>query len=265
MTHNATNCQYRTLPQCLQLVCPFASKGPSHTGEPFLATVENHLIELLPRKDRQRLLAICKPVALELGEVLCETGELTRHVYFPTDGFISLIAHVSGSPGLEVGMVGIEGMLGSQLVLGGTASPLHALVQGTGTAWQIRAREFRSALAESPALQRILNRYVLVLMAQLTSSAACLRFHLIEQRLARWLLMSQDRAHSDSFRVTHEFLAYMLGVRRVGITAAAGALQRSGLIEYHRGALRVLDRRGLEAAACGCYATDHAAYQKLLP
>ena len=230
-----------------------------------MAAVENHLVELLPRKDRQRLLTLCKPVSLELGVVLCETGEPTRHVYFPTDGFISLIAHVAGSPGLEVGMVGREGMLGSQLALGGLNSPLHALVQGTGMAWQIRAREFRVVLAESPALQRILNRYVLVLMAQLTGSAACLRFHLIGPRLARWLLMSQDRAHSDSFRVTHEFLAYMLGVRRVGITAAAGALQRSGLIEYHRGDLRVLDRRGLEAAACGCYATDHAAYQKLLP
>jgi CRP-like cAMP-binding protein len=229
-----------------------------------LATVENHLIELLPRKDRQRLLTVCKPVPLELGAVLCETDEPTRHVYFPIDGFISLIAQVAGTPGLEVGMVGREGMLGSQLALGGATSPLHALVQGDGTAWQVRAREFRTVLAESPALQRVLNRYVLVVMAQLTGSAACVRFHLIEPRLARWLLMSQDRAHSDSFRVTHEFLAYMLGVRRVGVTAAAGALQRSGLIEYHRGDMRVLDRHGLEAAACGCYVSDSAAYEKLL-
>lgn len=161
-------------------------------------------------------------------------------------------------------MVGREGMLGSQLVLGVTVSPLHALVQGDGQAWQIRAIDFRRVLTESSALRLVLNRYVFVLMKQLTGSAACLRFHQIGPRLARWLLMSQDRAHCDSFRVTHEFLAYMLGVRRVGITAAASALQRDGLIEYHRGDLRVLDRPGLEAAACSCYAADCSAYKEHL-
>ena len=191
-------------------------------------------------------------------------SEPTRHVYFPTDGFISLVTLIDGSPGLEVGMVGREGMLGAQLVLGVQTAPLHAVVQGPGTAWRIEARAFRSELARSPALQRSLNRYVYVLMAQLAASAACLRFHMIGPRLARWLLMSQDRARSDSFRVTHEFLAYMLGVRRVGITTAAGALQRSGQIEYHRGDLTVLDRSGLEAAACGCYAAGRRAYAELL-
>ena len=225
---------------------------------------ENHLIELLPVADRSRLLALCEPVELVLSEVLCEPGKPTRHVYFPTQGYISLVALVDGSPGVEVGMVGREGMLGAQLVLGVATVPLHALVQGQGTALRIATAPFKRELARSAALRRGLNRYLYVLMAQQASSAACLRFHLIGQRLARWLLMSQDRAHSDSFHLTHEFLAYMLGMRRVGITAAASALQRNGLIEYHRGEITVLDRSGLEAAACSCYATSEQTYSDLL-
>lgn len=224
----------------------------------------NHLIELLPRTARQRLLALCEPVELQLSQTLCESGTPTRDVYFPTEGFISLVAMSEGHDGLEVGMVGREGMLGAHMALGVTTSPLRALVQGPGQAWRIGQRAFRAELKKNDALQRVLNRYVYVLMAQLASSAACLRFHLIGPRLARWLLMSQDRAHADHFHVTHEFLAYMLGVRRVGVTAAASGLQRSGLIEYRRGRLRVLDRAGLEAAACGCYAADRQAYNVLL-
>lgn len=227
-------------------------------------TVQNHLIDLLPEKDRTRLLAICEPVELVLSEVLSEPGKPTENVYFPTQGFISLVALVDGSPGVEVGMVGLEGMLGAQLVLGVAIAPLHALVQGSGTAWRIAADPFKRELARSKALQRVLNRYLYVLMAQQAESAVCLRFHLIGQRLARWLLMSQDRAQSDSFHITHEFLAYMLGMRRVGITAAASELQRNGLIEYHRGQMKVLDRRGLEAAACSCYASNQQIYADLL-
>jgi CRP-like cAMP-binding protein len=229
-----------------------------------LASVENHLIELLPRKDRFHLLAVCEPVQLVLGDVLCEPGKPTRHVYFPTDGFISLVALSDGKPALEVGMVGREGMLGAHLALGVVTAPLHAVVQGPGGAWRVGSAAFRGELKRSPALRRSLNHYLYVLMTQLAASASCLRFHLIGPRLARWLLMSQDRAHADRFRVTHEFLAYMLGVRRVGITMAAGALQRGGLIEYHRGELTVLDRRGLEAAACGCYAVDRQAYADVM-
>jgi len=221
---------------------------------------ENHLIQLLPRADRAHLLAACEPAQLTLSEVLCEPGKPTRHVYFPTDGFISLVTLVEGHPGLEVGMVGREGMVGAQLALGMVTSPLHALVQGSGGALRIGAKAFRTELTRSVALQRQMNRYLYVLMAQLATSAACLRFHQIGPRLARWLLMTQDRAHADTFHVTHEFLAYMLGVRRVGITAAAGALQRVDLIEYTRGEMTVLDRSGLERAACSCYATDKRAY-----
>jgi CRP-like cAMP-binding protein len=229
-----------------------------------LAPVENHLIASLPRKERLRLQALCEPVRLVLAEVLCEPGIPTRHVYFPTEGFISLVAQIDGRPALEVGMVGREGMLGAHLALGVVTAPLHALVQGAGAAWRIATPAFRAELARSVPLQRGLNRYLYVLMAQLAASAACLRFHQIGPRLARWLLMTQDRAHADQFHVTHEFLSYMLGVRRVGITAAAGLLQRGGLIEYRRGELTVLDRTGLEAAACGCYAVDRKAYVELM-
>ena len=243
---------------------PSSLEGVSFHGRARLATVENHLIESLPRKDRLRLLALCEPVQLVLAEVLCHPGKPTRHVYFPVEGFISLVAQIDGKPVLEVGMVGREGMLGAQVALGVVTAPLHALVQGSGTAWRIDTKAFLGELARSEALQRGLNRYLYVLMVQLAASAACLRFHQIGPRLARWLLMSQDRAHADSFHVTQEFLAYMLGVRRVGITAAASALQRTGLIEYHRGELTVLDRGGLEAAACACYATDQRTYAELL-
>ncbi|WP_244544873.1 Crp/Fnr family transcriptional regulator [Collimonas sp. OK607] len=222
------------------------------------------MIELLPRKERLRLLAVSELIALEPGDILCEPGKPIRHVYFPIDASISLMALIDGSPGVEVGMVGREGMLGGQVVLGVAIAPVHAVVQNPGTVQRISVSAFRSELACSPALLRGMHNYLYVRMAQMITSAACLRFHLIGPRLARWLLMSQDRAHSDHFRVTHEFLATMLGVRREGITAAASALQRDGLIEYRRGNLKVLDRPGLEAAACGCYAVEREAYAALL-
>jgi CRP-like cAMP-binding protein len=228
-----------------------------------LPTDQNQLIALLPGRSRSRLLAICEPVELAMGEVLGDVGMPTRYVYFPTVGFISLVSAIKGRPTLEVGMVGREGMLGTQLVLGVEAAPLHAVVQGAGTAWRIGAPEFSRELLRSGPLQRELNRYVYVTMTQLASAASCLRFHQIGPRLARWLLMTQDRARSDTFHITHEFLAYMLGVRRVGITMAACVLQRAGLIRYRRGEIQVLNRRGLKAAACSCYAADREAYLKL--
>jgi len=222
------------------------------------------LIELLPGKSRSRLLAICEPVEYSIGDVLSDVGTATRYVYFPTAGFVSLVTALNGRPTLEVGMVGREGMVGAQLVLGVQASPLHAVVQGSGAAWRVAAPEFSRELVHSSALQRGLNRYVYVTMMQLASAASCLRFHQIGPRLARWLLMTQDRARSDNFHITHEFLAYMLGVRRVGVTTAAGRLQRDGLISYRRGEIQVLNRRGLKAAACSCYTTDREAYAEVL-
>jgi len=225
-----------------------------------VSLAENLLIQALPRAERQRLLAAGEAVPLHLSEVLCESGEATRFVYFPRSGFISLVAQID-QHGLEVGMIGREGMLGLQLTLGVQRTPLRALVQGPGLAWRMTGPVFRRELALSPALRLSLQQYLYVRMAQSANAAGCLRYHQIGPRLARWLLMSQDRAGLDSFHITHEFLAYMLGVRRVGITVAAGLLQGRGLIHYHRGAMQVLDRAGLEAAACSCYASDCALYR----
>jgi hypothetical protein len=228
-----------------------------------LSSAGNELINLLPPKDRARLLGICEPVELALSQVLSERGVATRHVYFPTGAFISLVTPLDGKPALEVGMVGREGMLGAHLALGVSTTPLHALVQGAGSALRVASSPFHRELARNKALRSALGLYVFVLMEQLASSAACLRFHKIDARLARWLLMTQDRAQADKFYVTQDFIAYMLGVRRVGITSAAGALQRAKLIQYRRGELQVLNRRGLEAAACSCYVDNIKAYSQL--
>jgi CRP-like cAMP-binding protein len=229
-----------------------------------VAVAENRLIALLPRRSQLQLRAVSETVQLEPGAVLCTPGEPTRHVYFPLRSFISLVATVVDEPGLEVSMIGSEGMLGVQLVIGVDDMPLHAVVQGAGMARRVEAALFRGELARSPPLQHVLKRYLYVRMVQLATSAACTHFHLLAPRLARWLLLSHDRAHSRSFHATHELLASMLGVRRVGVTTAASDLQQRGYIRYHRGEVTVLNRAGLSAAACSCYAADRAAYTRLL-
>ncbi len=223
----------------------------------------NRLFAALPRRESQRLLDVCDAVEFKVGEVLYVPEAPIRHVYFPTDSFISLLIPVDATANLEVGMIGNEGMLGSPLILGVNVSPLRALVQGAGPAWRMSAVAFARELGRSLALRRTLHRYLQVRMSQLAQAAACTRYHVVEERLARLLLMTQDRAQEDGFHVTHEFLALMLGVRRVGITKAASALQKRKLIHYHRGAVTVLDRAGMEAASCSCYQADRDTYDSL--
>ncbi len=224
----------------------------------------NRLLDGLPCRDRSKILQYCEPVDLVFGEILCEPDQPFRDVYFPLTGIISLVATAGGHQPLEMGLIGNEGMLGATLVLAVDTAPLRGLVQSAGTALRMPAPQLRHALLANPSLHRTLNHYLYVSMAQLSQTGVCTRFHEIEQRLARLLLMTHDRAHADQFHLTHACLADLLGVRRSSITIAAGSLQHKALIRYTRGAIKILDRRGLEAASCECYSAAIDDYARLL-
>ncbi len=215
--------------------------------------IENSLLAAVPRKAYRRLLDGLEPITLNFGDVLYEPGEKIRHVYFPGASLVSLLTLADGHLALEVGLIGREGMVGISLVLGHGVSMVRALVQGEGPALRMASAPFLKEFRQSAPLQRELYGYTHALMAQISQTAACNRFHVVERRLARWLLMTHDRVKSDQFRMTHEFLGHMLGVRRVGVTKSAQALQKRNLIRYSRGNIIILDRKGLEAAACECY------------
>lgn len=213
----------------------------------------NQLLAALPRREYQRLLPHLKLVPLPFGDILYESGETIRHVYFPNQGIVSLLSEVEGRSTLEVGVVGSEGMVGISIFLGARDALNRALVQGTGTAMRMTSPAFRKHIGYSGPLPDLLRRYTNSLLAQVSQTAACNRFHKVDARLARWLLMTHDRLGTKEFRLTHQFLSDMLGVRREGVTAAARALQQAKLIRYVRGQITVLKRAGLEAAACQCY------------
>ena len=231
---------------------PTPIKKPS-TAAATRAVAENRMLAALPARDHARLERELEPVQLKYGEVLYEPGELMRNVYFPGTSLVSLMTLVEGHRALEVGLVGREGMVGARLALGATRSTVRAYVQGGGTAMRMNAESFLHEFRRSPPLQRLLLKFNDRLMDQISQSAICNRFHIVEARMARWLMMTTERMRSATFRLTHVFIADILGVRREGVTVAAIALQRRGIIQYRRGNITVLDQQKLEAACCSCY------------
>ena len=212
------------------------------------------MLAALPPGDYRRLARALEPVSLQFGHVLCEAGQTIRHVYFPLDSLVSLLAAAGKGDTLEVGLVGKEGMVGTPLALGSPTSPVQELVQGAGKALRMPAKGFVAELARSPRLRRLVDRCILLNMSTAMQIAACNKSHLLEARLARWLLMVRDRLETHTFFLTQDFLARMLGVRRAGVNETAGALQNRSLIRYTRGRIVILDAKGLTAAACSCYA-----------
>lgn len=217
------------------------------------APAANRLLAALPKKEYQRLLPEMEQVPLTFGDILYEPGDPITHVYFPNDGIISLLSKVERQKVLEVGIVGNEGVAGLPVVLGVSVSLNRGLVQSAGTAMRMKAATLRREFKRDGALQRLLHRYLHSLLTQISQSAVCNRFHTVDTRLARWLLMTHDRVGSDEFRLTQEFLSNMLGVRREAVSKADGDFQKRGLVNYTRGHITILDRAGLEATACQCY------------
>lgn len=222
----------------------------------------NQLLEYLPGRERDSILEHGEMVDLLFGDILCQPEQPYKHVYFPVTAFISLLGIVDAHPPLEVGLIGHEGMLGVTLVLGVRDAQLRGMVQGPGSALRLAAPQFRRLLRENPALVRTLNRYLFVTTTQQALTIACTHFHEVDRRLARWLLMSHDRAHADHFYLTHQYLGDMLGVQRSAVTIAAGALQQRNIISYTRGKINVLDRKELEEASCECYEAANEDYAR---
>ena len=215
--------------------------------------IANQLLAALPKKDYQRLQPHLEEVPLVFEEILYQPNVLLSDVYFPNSGIVSLLAGVNERSTLEVGLVGNEGVVGLSVFMGVNSSLNRAVVQGAGSAMKMKATAFRKMSNHGGVLQRLLQRYSHSVLTQITQSAVCNQFHSVDARLARWLLMTHDRMGDDEFQLTQEFLSNMLGVRREGVSRAAGDLQKRKLIRYSRGRLKVLDRAGLEATSCGCY------------
>jgi CRP-like cAMP-binding protein len=226
---------------------------------------ENRLLAALPDEDRARLLARSEIVRLDVPRAVHEAHQPIPHVYFPLSGVVSLTSHMDGGDVVEVGLVGSEGMVGLPVFLGADSSPFRAFAQVPGEGRRVATAAFLELVRHGDGVQSVLHRYTHVLLTQTAQAAACNRLHPVEQRLARWLLMTHDRVADDRFPLTHQFLGMMLGVRRASVSIAAGMLQQAGLIRYHRGVIEVLDRAGLEAASCDCYRLIRTEYERVLP
>jgi CRP-like cAMP-binding protein len=227
-------------------------------------TIENRLLDLLPRADTERLRPHLETVSISVKHVIYEPNGPIAHVYFPTSCVISLVTYLVDGSSVEMATIGLEGMVGLPIFLGADTMPSRAFGQVPGDALRITAAAFTAEVNRNGPMVRVLNRYTQALFNQVAQTTACNRVHLVEQRCARWLLQTHDRVGSDQFLLTQEFLAQMLGVRRSGVSAAAGLLQKAGLIRYARGRITVLDRPGLESAACECYGVIKREFDRLL-
>jgi CRP-like cAMP-binding protein len=225
---------------------------------------QNRLLAALPESDYQRIAPGLEPVSLSLGEVLYESGGKLRHVYFPTTSIVSLLYVMENGSSAEIAVVGNDGLVGISLFMGGETTPSRAVVQSKGECYRLKAALLKDEFNRYGPTMHLLLRYTLALITQMTQTAVCNRHHSLDQQLCRWLLLSLDRLHSNELVMTQELIANMLGVRREGVTESAGNLQRAGLIRYNRGHITVLDRAGLEARACECYAVVKKEYDRLL-
>ncbi|PKO53485.1 MAG: Crp/Fnr family transcriptional regulator [Betaproteobacteria bacterium HGW-Betaproteobacteria-20] len=225
----------------------------------------NHLLEALLKADYDRLFPNLEFIEMPLGQVLCESGDKLKHVYFPTTSIVSLLYVMENGASAEIAVVGNEGILGVPILLGGDSTPSRAVVQSAGYGYRMKALLLKNEFNQAGQLQRLLLRYTQALITQMAQTAVCNRHHSVEQQLCRWLLLSIDRLSGNELCMTQELIANMLGVRREGVTEAAGALQQLGLINYHRGHITVLDRKGLEAKSCECYQVVKNEFDRLLP
>jgi CRP-like cAMP-binding protein len=226
---------------------------------------QNHLLAALPAQDRERLLPHLELVPMPLGHVLYESGNELRHVYFPTTSIVSLLYVMMDGASAEIAVVGHDGIIGVALFMGGETMPNRAVVQSAGHAYRLKGALLKQEFNRSGELQHLLLRYTQALLTQMAQTAVCNRHHSLDQQFCRWLLLSLDRLPADELVMTQELIANMLGVRREGVTEAAGNVQRAGLIEYQRGHITVLDRAGLEARTCECYAVVRKEFDRLLP
>ena len=225
---------------------------------------QNHLLDALPAAEFDRLSPHLELVAMPLGEALYESGGQLQHVYFPTTSIVSLLYVLANGASAEIAVVGNEGILGISLFMGGETTPSRAVVQSAGYGYRLKAQLLKQEFNRAGPVLHLLLRYTQALITQMAQTAVCNRHHSVEQQLCRWLLLSLDRLSSDSLSMTQELIANMLGVRREGVTEAAGNLQRAGLIRYSRGRIEVLDRPGLEKAVCECYAVVKTEFDRLL-
>jgi CRP-like cAMP-binding protein len=226
---------------------------------------QNHLLNALPPDEFERLRPDLELVPMPLGTVLYEPGVQMRYVYFPTNSIVSLLYVMEDGASAEIAVVGNEGIVGVSLFMGGETTSSRAVVQSAGHAYRLRDQVLKDEFYRAGPMQRLLLRYTQALLTQMAQTAVCNRHHSLDQQLCRWLLLSLDRLHSNELIMTQELIANMLGVRREGVTEAAGNVQRAGLIEYHRGHIIVLDRPGLEARVCECYGVVKKEFERLLP